>query len=134
MGLSRFVTIQNVGPIFMGLMAGIPYLLATPEVRLAEFPYELLLTANLILLVGAVIFTPRRDKPAWGVILFLEFGVCLTVLVKAVYDSIFIDPQSHSLIPFEFVAAIILTGSGCIVGFIIGWLIRRRRVTMSSRT
>lgn len=134
MRLSGFVSVQNVGPILIGLLAGIPYLLATPEVPLADFPYALFLTTNLILLVGAVVFTPRRDKPSWRVILFLEAGVCLMVLGKAVYDSIFIDPQSHSLIPLEFVAAIILTGSGCIVGFIIGWLIRRRLDTKSSRT
>jgi hypothetical protein len=125
MNSSKLLSIQNPGPFLIGLLAGIPYVLATPEVPPAEFPYTYFLSANLIVLIGAVIFTPLRDKQLLKVVLYLELGICAMVLNRAIFDSIVHSPISHNLIPFEFIAAVILTGPGCIAGFLIGLLIRK---------
>ena len=91
MKISGILSSSVSGPILIGMLAGIPYLLATPAVEPAEAPFNYLLIANIILLAGGVIFTFRRVKQFWTAALFLEAGIWIMVLGRILFDYTFVD-------------------------------------------
>ncbi len=114
------------GPILVGLLAGIPYLLATPKVEPTEPPYNYLLIANVILLAGALVYVFRRAERFWMTGVVMSLGVCAMVLGRVLFDYAFVDRLSHNRYPIECLVAIALTGPGIVVGSLIGFYGRKR--------
>ena len=64
------------------------------------------------------------EKPP-KIALLVSLGVALAVLLRIIYDSIFLDSTSHNLAPFEIIICGIITIPCAFVGVYLGLLIKK---------
>lgn len=125
----------NVFAMTVGIIAGIPYLLATPKVQPPEQPYAIMGVVQVILFIGGFILTFKYHKKAWVITLFLLLGIQIVVLGRMIFDSIS-DPRSHHMWPFEFVVSTILCAPisfiGTFLGYFVQSILKKRRLTSHS--
>lgn len=67
-----------------------------------------------------------NEKPP-KIALLVSLGVALAVLLRIIYDTIFVDSTSHNLAPFEIIICGIITIPSAFVGVYLGLLIKKFR-------
>jgi hypothetical protein len=65
-----------------------------------------------------------NEKPP-KIALLVSLGIALAVLLRIIYDTIFVDSTSHNLAPFEIIICGIITIPSAFVGVYLGLLIKK---------
>lgn len=111
--------------IALGLLSGIPYLLATPRVKSPTFPALLVLliiTSLFFSLLGISYYAPPKVK-RWA--LAVGNGFVSSVVLRIIFDVV-VEPRSHNIFPFEIVAAMLISApfvyAGAYAGKKLSWV------------
>jgi hypothetical protein len=68
-----------------------------------------------------------EDEKSPKIALLVSLGIALAVLLRIIYDTVFVDSSSHNLAPFEIIICGIITIPSAFVGVYLGLLIKKFR-------
>lgn len=115
--------IDKVGITLAGLIIGVIGYWLEPYVQ-TDIPGSFFIWSVGAFFGSLLLKLLVNEKPP-KIALLVSLGIALAVLLRIIYDTIFVDSTSHNLAPFEIIICGIITILSAFVGVYLGFLIKK---------
>ena len=110
---------------FVGLIIGGLAYWFQPYNQTSVLGINMWLIMGIGALVGSLLLNIASIAKPHVIALLVSLGVVLAVLFRIIYDTIFWDPTSHNLAPFELLLASAVTIPSAFIGILFGVFLKK---------